>query len=355
MPYRMIRACYLSHSLAAGTVTWDEVDTAVARVVATRRRFEPVLDAAGTGPRGAGLRRTSRRWRGRRRRPPWSCCATSRSTVHRSFPLSLPPSGSVAVLGPLATAVDLGDGGSSDVWAPDVVTPTDGMRAALGDAAVRVGGSDPIAAAELAAAADAAMVVVGYTARTRVSSSGPPRSTPSPRSSRERTIPNWPNASAEEVATERRIEPPAHVAARSDEQPFDIGGDRASLRLHDEDVALVRAVAAVNPRTAVVLVAGSAVVDLRMGPLGPRDRAGVVLGHGRGARARRRALRPGRRRRAGCPSPSRCDEADLPDFDARGHRVHLRRLARLLVPRARGHGAGLSVRVRPQLHLVRAA
>ena len=37
----------------------------------------------------------------------------------------------MALLGRLATAVNLGDGGSSDVWAPQVVTVADGLRSAL--------------------------------------------------------------------------------------------------------------------------------------------------------------------------------------------------------------------------------
>jgi beta-glucosidase len=41
---------------------------------------------------------------------------------------------------------------------------------------------------------------------------------------------------------------------------FTRGGDRESLRLLDRDVELIRAVAAVNPRTIVVVQAGSAVV-----------------------------------------------------------------------------------------------
>ena len=41
---------------------------------------------------------------------------------------------------------------------------------------------------------------------------------------------------------------------------FAAGGDRSSLRLLDHDVALIRAVAAANPRTVVVVQAGSAVV-----------------------------------------------------------------------------------------------
>jgi beta-glucosidase len=52
---------------------------------------------------------------------------------------------------------------------------------------------------------------------------------------------------------------PDHVAARS-ERGFGTGGDRTSLRLHPADVQLIRAVAAANSRTVVVLQGGSAVV-----------------------------------------------------------------------------------------------
>jgi beta-glucosidase len=38
------------------------------------------------------------------------------------------------------------------------------------------------------------------------------------------------------------------------------GGDRSDLRLHDEDVALIRSVAAANPRTVVIVIAGGTVV-----------------------------------------------------------------------------------------------
>jgi beta-glucosidase len=38
------------------------------------------------------------------------------------------------------------------------------------------------------------------------------------------------------------------------------GGDRSDLRLHDADVALIRAVAAANPRTVVIVISGGTVV-----------------------------------------------------------------------------------------------
>ena len=80
------------------------------------------------------------------------------------LPLALASDASIALLGRLAGAVNLGDGGSSDVWAPQVVTPADGIRSALPDATViENDGSDLQAAATLAATADVAVIVVGYT------------------------------------------------------------------------------------------------------------------------------------------------------------------------------------------------
>lgn len=56
--------------------------------------------------------------------------------------------GRVAVIGGLADHRNLGDGGSSDVWAPSVVTPLAGLRAVLpGVAVVHDDGADPARAA----------------------------------------------------------------------------------------------------------------------------------------------------------------------------------------------------------------
>ena len=64
----------------------------------------------------------------------------------------------------------------------------------------------------------------------------------------------------DQIATERLIEPPEHAAAGGGGVGFAVGGDRRSLHLHGDDVSLIEAVAAANPRTVVAVVAGSAVV-----------------------------------------------------------------------------------------------
>jgi len=53
---------------------------------------------------------------------------------------------------------------------------------------------------------------------------------------------------------------PDELRIKSRNGTFSIGGDRESLRLMDADVQLIRSIAQVQPRTIVVIVAGSAVV-----------------------------------------------------------------------------------------------
>lgn len=122
---------------------------------------------------------------------------------------------SVAVIGKLATIANTGDLGSSRVRAPEVVTLLDGLRAAGDRHGVTIehdDGSDPEAAAALAARCDAVVVAVGNTFRDE----------------------------GEWVGKD--------------------GGDRKRLTLRPVDEALVQRVARANARTAVVLFGGSVFV-----------------------------------------------------------------------------------------------
>jgi beta-glucosidase len=145
-----------------------------------------------------------------------------------ALPLNVGQLGSVALLGRLAGLANLGDNGSSRVQPPYVVTPLEGLATALGDAIaiVRADESDIAHAKAAAQGADACVVVVGYTAREE----------------------------GEFV--------PGDIALGHDggEAGASIGGDRLSLCLPPEQVALVQAACAANPKTVVVLVAGSAVI-----------------------------------------------------------------------------------------------
>ncbi len=260
MPYRMIRAGNLEAALGAGDASWAEVDLAVERIIATRQRFDGIL--SGPDPDREVLAGPAHRALARE--------AAAKSVVllrnepvagSPVLPLTLGAGSSLAVLGRLATAVNLGDGGSSDVWAPEVVTVADGLRDALPDVVVTVDDSaDPGRAAALAASADVAVVVVGYTRLDEGEFigefSGGALTDLFPGDDDPALVERF----TAEIATEQAIQPPDHVSVHTGGVGFEVGGDRVSLRLHDDDVALIRAVAAANSRTVVALVAGSAVV-----------------------------------------------------------------------------------------------
>ncbi len=152
------------------------------------------------------------------------------------LPLDRSATGRVAVAGRLAAMVNTGDRGSSNVRAPQVITQLAGLREYFGESAVTFAGdeSDPARAARAASGADAAIVVVGYTADDEG------EFIPSQMGSASESGPGSPGRA--KIAT--------------------IGGDRdgENLGLAPEQVALVRAIASANPRTIVVVVSGSAVL-----------------------------------------------------------------------------------------------
>ena len=257
MPYRMIRMRDVPEALSRGEISWDDVDRAVAHVVATLLRFDPVLRAEP--PAAADVLACDEHRALAREAATKAIVLLRNEPVDGAPVLPLDPGSvrRVAVIGPLADVRNLGDGGSSDVWAPHVVTPLAGLRAAL--PGVDVVHADRDNVSEAAARCDAAVVVVGYTRADEGEFIGNEGTAhlghlfPGP------DDPELAEAFSSAIATDPGPEPPAEVAARGNVE-FATGGDRASLRLHDADEELIRAVVAANPRTVVAIVAGSAVV-----------------------------------------------------------------------------------------------
>jgi beta-glucosidase len=144
--------------------------------------------------------------------------------------------GTLAVLGRLATIENTGDNGSSRVRPPYVVTPYEGLiRAQNAHAISRIvtgDESDLAGAAEVAAAADAIVVVVGYTAQEEGE-----------------YIPG-------DISLGQEIPEGAREAARQ----HSIGGDRDSLSLPADQIALINTATATGKPVVVVIVAGSAVM-----------------------------------------------------------------------------------------------
>jgi beta-glucosidase len=255
MPYRMVREQHLPDALEKGDVEWADVDATVERIVATLLRFDAVLSAP-VPPRdvlGAPEHRDLAREVAAR-----SVVLLRNERVEGAPALPLTAGGlRLAVLGRLAETVNLGDAGSSDVWDLECVSVLDGLRAAV-TGVVHDDGTDPDRAAIVAAGVDAAVVVVGYTyldegeyigeSDSALVSLFPPADEPDVVERYQASLADLP----ETVKPER-------VAARPT-GGFGLGGDRSSLRLPEADVELIRTVAAANPRTVVVVQAGSAVV-----------------------------------------------------------------------------------------------
>jgi len=258
MPYRMVRAEHIEEALDTGTCTWGDVDAAVTRVVATLLRFDSVLS---TPPPSRSVIRATKHIELSREVARRSIVLLRNEPVGDSplLPLDQATTDHVVVIGALADRINLGDGGSSDVYPFDAVTPLAGLRAVEGLNVAFDDGSDPERSAAAAAQADTVIVVVGYTAEDEGEYIGDAGVDVS------RLFPTQddPELAAEyeaAMADVPQVVVPDHVVPRETGMGFSRGGDRSSLRLREHDEQLILAVADANPRTVVVIEAGSAVV-----------------------------------------------------------------------------------------------
>ena len=253
MPFRQQRELRLRDAIAARRLDVATVDAAVDRIVATLLRFafvyelQPPLSVVGA----AGHRALARE------------AAVASAVLLRNdglLPIDPARTGRVAVLGRLAAMRNLGDGGSSDVKASEVVTPLDGLRRAFGDAMVAHHESD----LDIVEGADLVIVVVGYTKDDEgeyIDSTGtallvaelfPPMDHPTLGADASYDRPG-PSGRA-------RVDTTTSASPNEDDAPMAPGGDRTSLRLSEADEALIAGATSRHPRVVVVVVAGSAVV-----------------------------------------------------------------------------------------------
>lgn len=250
MPFRQQRMQRLPAALDAGELTVADIDAPVTRVISTLLRFDDVLS---------------------RPAPDAAVCA---SDEHRALayeaaaksvvllkndarddvpllPLNAASLKRVALVGRLGAAANLGDRGSSNVVPPSVVTPLEGLRAALPGADIATAdGADLDEASLVAGGADAVIVVVGCTYEDEgeyiaaqpelFMATAPPR--------------------PERPPTPPRDDAPRPQREQRQGQGFAMGGDRASLDLSAADQALIRAASAANPATVVVIMGGSAIM-----------------------------------------------------------------------------------------------
>ncbi len=233
----------------------------------------------------------------------------------------------VALFGALAAVENLGDRGSSDGRPEYVVTPLEGLRGVFGGRLSDATDADVATARAAAAEADVAVVVVGYTAAEEGELVAPP--------SIDAFVPLFPPPlplrgriggvlrrlfTGAVAALAGRVIGRETGRMRAAEASFGQGGDRRSLRLPPDQVELVRAVAEANPRTVVVVMAGSAVLTSEWDRLVPGILVlwypGMEGGHAL-ANVLSGRVSPGGRLPFAVPA----DEAHLPFFDRHAKRI----------------------------------
>ncbi|MGB7405580.1 MAG: glycoside hydrolase family 3 N-terminal domain-containing protein, partial [Pacificimonas sp.] len=157
-PEPMVFGKKLVAAVEAGHIEPDVIDTACRRILTTLYRFaaaEDPLPEYGMHLVACEPHRMLAR----------EAAEKSAVLLKNNDVLPLARSGKIAVLGRLARLENTGDHGSSRVRAPYVITPLAGMLAVLGeDHVLRGDESDLGAAKDAAAAADAVIIVAGYTA-----------------------------------------------------------------------------------------------------------------------------------------------------------------------------------------------
>ncbi|KAF9894647.1 hypothetical protein FE257_006535 [Aspergillus nanangensis] len=337
-PFRQQRAMRLEKALEDGEVSWESVYEACRRILATQVRFAVETEEASQPPGPEEVVFCAAHQELARE-------VAARGTVLlKNSQLLLPLEqhdaiSRIAVVGRLATVANTGDKGSSQVFAPRVVTAREGIRAAFPDAQIDVA-DEPEQAAQIVSGVDLVVCVVGYDHRDEG----------------EYVVP----ALKENHALQELLPPPTSAAEEEmlriiqgtagDQTDSAIevgaGGDRASLRLRADDVALIHAVSH-HPHTVVSVVAGGAVLmeewkdevsailmSWYSGCQGGHALADVLLG---------RVDASGR-----LPVSIPTDESHLPDFDPAASSIRYDRwygqhlLDRMGVPAAFPFGYGLS-------------
>jgi len=244
MPFRQQRAPAIALASMQGTLDRDHVERAAIRIIATQLRSAAQVDRSVPSPTvvASDVHRALARLTATR-----SMVLLRNERVGDAPMLPIDPATmrSAAVIGRLATCANLGDRGSSSVRPPSTVSPLEGLERVLKTA--YDDGGDASRAAALAARSDVAIVVVGYDATDEG---------------------EYLFALDDEALKLMPLPAFGRLAARGarwlmerlERRGLALGGDRQRLELREADEALIARVAAANPRTVVVVIAGSPVL-----------------------------------------------------------------------------------------------
>lgn len=250
-PFSQQRNWKLRDALADGTASWEDVALSGQRILVTQLKHfrdmtteAPSMDVVASEAHTKLAREVAAKS---------MVLLKNRESL---LPLAEDKLTNVAVLGRLANMENTGDHGSSKVRAPYVVTPFQGLKAALPNSDVAlIDEEDAQVAAQAAADADVAIVVVGYTAAEEGEFLG------GDIFDRDDLWALYPDPETdEEKVIADKFRALAGTGASVLGGGGSAGGDRASIRLPKQDVELIRAVAAKNERTIVVIESAGAVI-----------------------------------------------------------------------------------------------
>lgn len=248
MPFRMLHQRDLGSAVAHGEVAVTTVDTACRRILGQQLRFRSIGSSTRAAYEMSVVASPPHRALARRASAESMVLLSNADTL---LPLAVDRIRRVAVIGKLADTENTGDGGSSKVRPPSVVSPLAGLREALEPLGIEVvyhDGSDEAAAASTAGSADVAIMVVGYTHEDEGEYVG--------LAGRSRDL----QAGFPALPAELKEKLEASTAANRDGQGMSLGGDRTSLELRFGDRSLIDAVAGAQRATLVVVECGSAVL-----------------------------------------------------------------------------------------------
>jgi beta-glucosidase len=259
MPFQMILLGSLPEALATGRVAMERINEAVLRQLRQQLRVP-----SGSYP--PSLRRCPEHLALAREAARQAIVLLRNEPALDGRPvLPLRDLSSLAVIGALADRANLGDRGSSDTRPPAgaVVTPLQGLRQARPDLPIAFSdGLNPRSAAALAARCDAALLVLGLDWRQEGEHIHPGDIAPIlaqvPPPDWLRSSHLWPSAQPAWRRVTQAIAWVTSFASARQGGAF-AAGDRTDLGLPADQVALIRAVAAANPRVVVALMGGGAI------------------------------------------------------------------------------------------------
>ncbi|WP_170311493.1 beta-glucosidase family protein [Vallitalea okinawensis] len=166
----------------------------------------------------------------------------------------------VLVVGKLAAKANTGDHGSSNIYAPYVVTQLEGFKNYFGDGVEIIHlDEEKVAEAKVQAKeADCVIIIVGNDAQDEGEFVVPD----------EEGGMNMPNLVAKGYANMGRLDefakltPPEGSNEEEKQRSYTgaIGGDRPNLSLKDPEIELIQEIGAINPNTVVTLIGGSMII-----------------------------------------------------------------------------------------------